>query len=607
MSKRYRPVMNISEITDVDSDEEEISFLRDPRINLTKISDSRELERTITESVKEQEKIMSDARRALMSIQREQEQMQESVIENRDEIENLRNQVQRQKQIIENIRREHARDLLTLRTQLLSAEFEVNELLGQINTSIEKLGFDHSKSNITQSGMMTLEPNQTLFEEIIPLNRSSQSNLSTLNSSMTILQPNESENEKNTLIEWIQNDIGYNMLNSRISSYRELSDILRELNDQELTDLFAERELRIFRRSITTLYNDFLDDIFQGRPSVEKNEYKIKDTQYDSSFVFSLLMQMIFTYNQEPEDRAQYFIENLHFIDKYYKYILGVVPDESFVAPINQSFTINPNVFGQPQNTSVRLLLQPSIQPPIQPPIQPKIQPPRNRRNVQPINFIGNNMNAFQPRGEITINDGEIDLFLRDLNLAISIAVQKGSSIDYRIFPMGDAGGFKYLNPTVNNWNNAIEWLKKRGVTDLFDITTDPKSLNYIIQSLQSPGVKGNKLKPIYDQLVKNGVLPLRYKPIYSQPTDQKLNNVVYLPKSNQVFTETFFVPGQRPYTIKRNAQNYQVTSGENKKTFGSITEAQNFIKFGGFSRKYGPQTERTFSTPIKNLSQAIY
>lgn len=611
---KYEPILNISDISNVEDDqfnddeEIEISFIRDPRRDLTQSRE--EMERTITELDKEQEKIMSDARRALMSIQREQEQMQESVIDNRAIIENLQNEIQRQRQIIEKLRREHARDLLTLRTQLLSSEFEVNDLLGQINTSIEKLGFDHSKSDITQTGMMTLEPNQTLFEEIIPLNRSSQSNLSTLNSSMTILQPNESVDEKNTLIEWIQNERGYNILNSRISRYRELSDILRELNDQELTYLYGERDLRIFRRSITTLYNDFLDDIFQGRPNVEKNEYKVKDTQYDSSFVFSLLIQMIFTYNKEPEDRAQYFIENLHFIDKYYKYILGVVP-ESFVESINQSFTINPNAFGQPQNTSVRLLLQPSIQPPIQPPNQPPnqppIQPPRNRRNVQPLNNLGINMNAFQPRGELTINEGEIDTFLRDLNLAISIAVQKGSSIDYRLYPMSNEGNFKYTNPSVNSWNSAVEWLKKRGMTDLFDITSDPKSLNYIIQSLQSPGSKGSKLKPIYEQLVKSGVLPLRYKPMYNQPTEQKLKNVVYLPKSNQVFTETVIIPGQRPYTIKRNASNYEVTSGTNKKTLASITEAQNFIKQGGFSRKYGPQTERSFGIPIKNLSQAIY
>jgi len=223
--------------------------------------------------------------------------------------------------------------------------------------------------------------------------------------------------------------------------------------------------------------------------------------------------------------------------------------------------------------------------------------------------FDTQNLELFQRRGQITLEQSQLLEMIRDLNYIIQFAVSKGSSADlFNRLPFKIGNSFKYKDPDVNNFSSALRWLQRRGVTDWFDLTTSPPEVLNFIKILQQGGSgMSEKLKTTYKILVANGILPLRYIPLEGQPTQLKTKNIAYLQTPiTQIKTENFTVGGKN-YTLKLTPKGFEVSYMSNRKYFENYPDAVFFIKSDGFTKKGLGKPISMFKPVIKNLSQAIY
>lgn len=215
----------------------------------------------------------------------------------------------------------------------------------------------------------------------------------------------------------------------------------------------------------------------------------------------------------------------------------------------------------------------------------------------------------FQRRGEITLDQSELIQMIRDLNYLIQFAVNKGSSADlFQRLPFKNGNTYKYQDPEVKSFGSALSWMKKRGVTDWYDLTTNPSEVINLIKILEQGG-RGNteKLTTTYKILNASGILPLKYLPIEGQPTKLKTKNVTYLQdQTKQQKTENFTVGGKN-YSLKLSPKGFEVSNFTNRRYFDNYQDAVFFIKSDGFTKKGLMKPITMFQPVIKNLSQAIY
>jgi len=198
---------------------------------------------------------------------------------------------------------------------------------------------------------------------------------------------------------------------------------------------------------------------------------------------------------------------------------------------------------------------------------------------------------------------------IRDLNYLIQFAVNKGSSADlFNRLPFKNGNTYKYQDPEVKSFSSALTWMKRRGVTDWYDLTSNPAEVINLIKILEQGG-RGNteKLTTTYKILNANGILPLKYLPIESQPTRLKTKNVTYLQdQTKQQKTENFTVGGKN-YSLRITPKGFQVSYMSNNKYFENYPDAVFFIKSDGFTKKGLMKPITMFQPVTKNLSQAIY
>lgn len=161
-----------------------------------------------------------------------------------------------------------------------------------------------------------------------------------------------------------------------------------------------------------------------------------------------------------------------------------------------------------------------------------------------------------------------------------------------------------------STWDQIQNALRTQGMRSLNDITSQPDTLNQLMNSTT------NEIAITLIRRMKgDGALPLRWRPAEDQEEETiLLKNVIELPeqikrkRSQDKFTYGTIVPAKGTYQIKRQGLKY-IAVGEGKKaTFNTERDAQYFISAGGWGRKvYGPRIAQVFGVRPKNLSQAVY
>jgi hypothetical protein len=161
-----------------------------------------------------------------------------------------------------------------------------------------------------------------------------------------------------------------------------------------------------------------------------------------------------------------------------------------------------------------------------------------------------------------------------------------------------------------STWDQIQNALRTQGMRSLNDITSQPDTLNQLMNSTT------NEIAITLIRRMKgDGALPLRWRPAEDQEEETiLLKNVIELPeqikrkRSQDKFTYGTIVPAKGTYQIKRQGLKY-IAVGEGKKaTFNTERDAQYFISAGGWGRKvYGPRIAQVFGVRPKNLSQTVY
>lgn len=161
-----------------------------------------------------------------------------------------------------------------------------------------------------------------------------------------------------------------------------------------------------------------------------------------------------------------------------------------------------------------------------------------------------------------------------------------------------------------STWDQIQNALRTQGMRSLNDITSQPDTLNQLMDSTT------NEIAITLIRRMKgDGALPLRWRPAEDQEEETiLLKNVIELPeqikrkRSQDKFTYGTIVPAKGTYQIKRQGLKY-IAVGEGKKaTFNTERDAQYFISAGGWGRKvYGPRIAQVFGVRPKNLSQTVY
>lgn len=182
--------------------------------------------------------------------------------------------------------------------------------------------------------------------------------------------------------------------------------------------------------------------------------------------------------------------------------------------------------------------------------------------------------------------------------------------------PRAPAGGLMRNTDLIGGvlagttWTQIQDALRAQGMRSLNDITSQPDTLNQLMNSTDTQIAIS-----LIRRMKGDGALPLKWRP--GEDVEEEtilLKNVIQLPeqvkrkKSQDKFTYGTIVPAKGTYQIKRQGLKY-IAVGEGKKaTFNTERDAQYFISAGGWGRKvYGPRIAQVFGVRPKNLSQAVY